>query len=712
MVIVTCACAAGVPTDFLVLDGYLLGAIFTSDVLYFIGSIIALFLLRRAKWPQQQDRAFNLWLIVMAVVLTIGILSRIPSGIFQGPIIASGTFLSVLYFAQRGPVFPRAVAGCVVTIGCVLLILLGNHKTPIEPPLRLTSIIAIVAVNLIGIFSARSFDQQRRFRYEAERQERQLRRALAIEKRRAEAMAHTRGVFLASMSHEFRTPMNAVIGLSDVLLDAPLINEHWRHVRTINDSARALLGLLNDVLDFAKIDAQKIELSTEHFELRELVTSVVEMLTPQATAQSLELRIDVSPDVPEYLVGDDARFRQVLVNLVSNAIKFTDKGSVRLHIMARPLDGAAWEITCRVEDTGIGMAPDVMARLFEPFEQAHQGHTQGRGGTGLGLAISKRIAVAMGGDISVESAVGRGSVFTFKLRIEAIKAPAPTVEVKHNEDRPALAILVVDDNAINRDVAFLKLGRLGYRVDLANDGQSAIDAVLKKAYDVVFMDIRMPGMTGIEATQRIVDLFTNKRAPFIVAMTASVFEEDREACRQAGMRDFVGKPIDLEQIDAVLRRAAEERGGLTHNKSTGTIRTKESATRIREINALGDPQFFANLCRLFLTEAEKRVPRMVKALEQGDLQSLEDDAHLLTSASAALGVIDMSEMCRRIERAARHGNIEEIQCNLNSLWVEYRSVEHLLLQEIQRALRITTSGFGTKDAQHRTEKPSIREEAQ
>jgi len=712
MVATAFAYGATIGNDFFLFDNrLLLGLSVASRVLIVVSMGSALLLLWRTRTPRQLDRAVNVYLIATAICTSVNHLLRLALGRFIWPLIAVALLLAFFYFVLRGPILLRTIVGGVVSAVGFSLVFRANPR--LDPAAQMTCFFSLIVLNGVGILSARAFEANRRRAFDAERRERQLRQTLAVEKKRAETMAHARGVFLASMSHEFRTPMNAVIGLSDVLLDAPLINEHWRHVRTINDSARALLGLLNDVLDFAKIDAQKIELSMDHFDIRHVVLSVVEMFGPQASAQSLELRFDVAPEVPKRLVGDNARLRQILVNLVSNAIKFTDNGSVTLQITARPLPNKAadWEISCRVEDTGIGMTPEVMNRLFEPFEQADQSLTQRRGGTGLGLAISKRIAMAMGGDIDVQSEPGHGSVFTFKLRIEAVDGPADAPTVTHGEDRPALAILVVDDNAINRDVASLKLGRLGYRVDLASDGQAAIEAVSKKDYDVVFMDIRMPAMSGIEATQRIGELFVGKRGPFIVAMTASVFEEDREVCRRAGMRDFVGKPIDLDQIDVVLCRAAEERGAATKRETTDATRAKASGTRIRDINVLGDPQFFANLCRLYITEAEKRIPRMVEALERSDMQLLEDDAHLLKSASAALGMIDMAEMCGRIERAARQGRAEEIQCVIDGLSVEYRSVEHFLMQEIQAASRIHTTGFGAKETERRAEASTVPQEA-
>jgi signal transduction histidine kinase len=449
-------------------DRLLLGLSLATRVLLIVSIGAALLLLWRARVPRQHDRAVNVYLIATAIFTTMNHLLRIPAGKFIGPLIAAAVLIAFLYFVQRGPILLRAIVGCVTSAVAVTVVL--HADPPIEIPARMTCFFSLIVLNGVGVLSARAFEENRRQRFEAERRERHARQALAIEKERAEAMSHARAAFLAAMSHEFRTPMNAVIGLSDLLLDAPLANEHWRHVRTINESARALLVMLNEILDFAKIDAQKLALSYAPFDIRDLATSVVDMLRPQANKRSIEINLELSPDIPKDTIGDDARIRQALVNIVGNAVKFTERGSVKLRIDARQLERHNHEITFCVEDTGIGMSPEVLSRLFRPFEQADATVTRRYGGTGLGLAISKQIVNAMGGDIHVESEVGRGSVFSFKLVLETVTSPPVTDTAMSQDDHPMLTILVVDDNEINREVARAKLGQLGYFVDLAHDG--------------------------------------------------------------------------------------------------------------------------------------------------------------------------------------------------------------------------------------------------
>lgn len=682
----------GAANDFGMLGGrpLLLGICLAVRGLLVVATGVALVLLRRARWPRQQDRAVLLGLGGTLVAVVVTHLTRIPVGQVQGPLIASGGLLCVLYFAQRGPIVPRAVLGSAVAIsGVALVLIVGKRPSGLEPAARLTSILALVALNVVGILSARSSEEQRRSRFEAERGERHARQALAgnlrelaAAKERAEAMLHARAAFLAAMSHEFRTPMNAVIGLSDLLADAPLPSEYGAHVRTIRDSSRALLAMLEDILDFAKIDAQKLTLSPAPFELRALAVSVTDMLRPAARDRSLDLSVEVGADVPEHVIGDDARLRQVLVNLVSNAIKFTERGSVRLQLAAGPASGGDAEVTFRVVDTGIGMTPEVVERVFRPFEQADAGDTRRVGGTGLGLAISQRIVVAMGGHIHVESEPDRGSVFSFTLRLPVTEAPAEVAAAVRAGERPSLAILVVDDVPVNRYVARAKLVRLGHEVDVAFDGPGAIEAVAERDYDVVLMDVQMPGMSGIEATRRIGEVTAHKRAPHVVAMTASVFEEDREKCRRAGMRDFVGKPIDVAQLEGVLHRVAEERG-----VTAGPILARASLRRLQRIESRGEPGFVEDVFRLFLADAPKRLLRMEEALARGDAQGIEGEAHVLKTSSATVGATGMSELCTEIEAAARESQVDLARPKIVALAVQLGEVERALLREIESATR-------------------------
>lgn len=515
------------------------------------------------------ERVASTWNVI-SVVMVIGIgLSRKGTGEIQGPFLGAIALICIFYFAQRGFLLSRMLCCFVVSGGVIER--LATTNAIVSMTTRTTGVILLLLLNILGIATARTFEAQRRARYEAERQEKRIRLeligknlALAEQKARAEALYRSRTAFLAAMSHEFRTPMNAVIGLSGILVDAPIESEYRNHARTIQDSARALLVLLNDVLDFAKIDAGKLDLTFAAVDVRAFLRSVVDMMQPAARAKNLVLETRFADHLPDYLLSDDARLRQVLVNLLSNAVKFTDTGTITFSVSCHAIEENRYELGFAVRDTGIGMSPEVVSRLFQPFEQGDAGVSRRFGGTGLGLVISQRIVQALEGEIIAESRLGEGSTFSFNIRASSAEKPIATSlwpQPKGDLDRSKTKVLVVDDLAINRQVAKLMLTRLGYSTDLAKDGPSAVEAVANKDYDIVFMDLQMPEMSGIEATKTILDRIaasdsahTNRKAPTFIAMSASVFEEDQAACRAAGMRDFVAKPVDVDRLAAVIEK--------------------------------------------------------------------------------------------------------------------------------------------------------------
>lgn len=551
--------------DFLLLGGgWLLRVTLATKVLHAIAIAIGLALLFRTHTPRRHDQILAGINVATGVIFIETLLSRLPSGEVQGPVFGVGAVLCVLYFAQRGQLSQRVLLGLTITAAAIPL--LWSPRAAVSAAARTTGTLALAVLSFVGMLSARSFEQQRRSRFLAERRERLTRqelrarnRELFLAKERAEAMSRARAAFLAAMSHEFRTPMNAVIGLSDLLLDGHLGGDDRAHVATIHDSARALLTLLNNILDFAKIDAGKVELTAAPLDLPALARSVVEMMRPMTKEKPVTLGVDLAEGLPVWVSGDAARLRQVLVNLVSNALKFTEEGEVRLRIAEGAAGAEGHAITFRVEDSGIGMEPEVLARLFRPFEQADTRITRRFGGTGLGLAISQQIVQAMGGAIQVESTPGRGSVFSFTVTLPAAapRRVARRPVSARREGQRSLAVLLVDDNVVNQHVGRAMLARLGHAPDVASSGPEALEAVARKDYDVVLMDLRMPGMSGIEATRAIRERLGPQRAPQILAMTASVFEEDRQACLQAGMQGFVGKPIDLAELEAMLLRVDE-----------------------------------------------------------------------------------------------------------------------------------------------------------
>ncbi len=374
---------------------------------------------------------------------------------------------------------------------------------------------------------------------------------------RAEAATKAKSQFLATMSHEIRTPMNGVLGMTSLLLDSPLTESQREEVTTIMKSGEALLTIINDILDFSKIEAGKLELEHLAFDAHRLCEDVREVLAHQATGKGIALALEVAPDAPRWRLGDPGRLRQVLLNFVSNAVKFTANGSVTIRL-AGGRDGVGRELTTfEVQDCGIGMSAETIASLFQPFSQADASTTRRFGGTGLGLAICKKLVELMGGDITVRSTPGVGSTFAF-----AVPLPAAQPETAHPEPhaatahRPRIAnarVLVAEDNPVNQRVVKLMLERAGCRVDIAANGLEAVEMYSRFPYELVLMDWQMPEMDGVEAARRIREMEADTHVP-IVALTANAMQGDRESCLAAGMDDFLTKPLRPHELHATLER--------------------------------------------------------------------------------------------------------------------------------------------------------------
>ncbi len=518
----------------------------------------------------------------------------------------------------------------------------------------------------------------------------------------AERTAKFKSDFLANMSHEIRTPISGIIGMNNFLGESELDEKQREYVENIKESTNTLLVVINDILDFSKVEAGKMVLENQSYTLKEQLDQVMFMLREKAEEKNIKLDFDLPAEIPKVIKGDSVRLKQILINLINNAIKFTEKGSVLVTVSNSIINEKEIKLKFKVKDTGIGIPPDKLGEVFESFSQAESSTTRKFGGTGLGLSICKNLVELMMGSIWVESEYGKGSEFCFTIQAELgltadleekISNQKITKDVILATEHP-LEILIAEDNLVNQKIISTILKHFGYQVTIVENGLLALEASMKKHYDVIFMDIQMPKMDGVEATTKIQSHYKKIKvaAPWIIALTANVFKEDKKKYFETGFDDFLPKPVDRNMVYTVLKNSFSKESVL--KKEFQKVST-DSVSLVRSTGIEGEAVLdTVQLAKLFELGADTQIeviktflenlPNNLKiiksAIDEENSKEVEISSHALKGEAGYVGAAQFWRQCQKLESLADRGEKKQFAGHFSQLETSSLALEEALSQ--------------------------------
>lgn len=617
------------------------------------------------------------WLLMIAVPRFFFICTWASMGIWGLSAEQPETFFVVLFFlmstmamnaSQSGPILPFYFMETSIKLAAILY-------STFHSDIDLKYTVAALGIIGAGFFTKIAFAINR-----STRNNLLQKFELAKAKEQVEAASQAKSAFLATMSHEVRTPLNGILGIITLLKDTKLDRAQDEFIETIRYSGETLLTMLNDILDYSKMEAGKLDLEEVSFDTQRLIQSVVHLMSSRALEKKIAIKSDVDFLVPPYINSDPTRLRQVLLNLVGNAIKFTDKGGVTLRVTSESLDGhvalAAGQkervqLRFEVVDTGIGIPQKSRASLFKEFTQVDSSTSRKYGGTGLGLSISKSIVDIMKGKIGVKSIEGKGSTFWFEIPVEVADFDSTLVTSTASETITRLApinILLAEDNRVNQKVAVGILSKYGHAVDIAENGQEAYDKIQLKDYDLVLMDMQMPVIDGLQATQKIIALGGRCAKTPIIALTANALRGDDERCIAAGMVDHIGKPIRPAELFRKLALhlphkviVTPETAGRDLLLDVADQHVEIDLANIRELERTLGEGFMEGFMQDYLPELERLSNNIAESFTTSDNEALLQSSHDLKSLGAMFGMKDITYLAEGIEMCCLHGRTEEAQ---------------------------------------------------